>query len=131
MARPILVVEDDADIRELMSLILESEGHVIVTAANGVQAFKLAQEHQPWLILLDLMMPVMGGEEFRRAQLASRFLKRIPVVVLSAHPDARNIAKRMKAIACLTKPLDFDALLTLCSRRALHTQTSTDSRVRQ
>jgi CheY-like chemotaxis protein len=119
MPRPILVVEDDADIRELMGIMLEGAGHVVVTASNGMQAFNLAQEHQPGLILLDLMMPVMGGEEFRRAQLASKFIKRIPVVVLSAHPDARSIARRMKAVACLTKPLDFDALLTLCARQTL------------
>ncbi len=117
MPRPILVVEDDADIRELMGIMLEGAGHTVITASNGMQAFNLAQEHQPLLILLDLMMPVMGGEEFRRAQLASRFIKGIPVIVLSAHPDARSIAKRMKAIACLTKPVDFDRLLTLCARQ--------------
>jgi CheY-like chemotaxis protein len=101
-----------------MSLMLEAQGHVVVTASNGMQAFNLAQTHQPALILLDLMMPVMGGEEFRRAQLASRFIRQIPVAVLSARPDARSIAKRMNAVACLTKPLDFDALLTLCARQA-------------
>ena len=113
MGRPILLVEDDMDSRQMLALILQSRGHEVVTATNGMEAFNLACHHQPALILLDLMMPIMSGEEFRQAQLENATIKKIPVVVISAHHDAPRIAKRMKAAGCLRKPVDFDALLQM------------------
>jgi CheY-like chemotaxis protein len=107
---PILLVEDDPDLRLMMATSLEMEGASVITAANGVEAFNLARRHNPSLIILDLMMPVMTGEEFRRAQLANDAIRKIPVLVVSAHFDAPHIAKRMKAVGCFTKPLDLDAL---------------------
>ena len=107
---PILLVEDDEDSRGMLATFLEMAGFHVVTAANGMEAFNLARQHRPSLILLDLMMPVMSGEEFRKAQLANREIRRIPVLVVSAHHEASRIAKRMKAVGCLPKPLDVDAL---------------------
>ena len=114
--QPILLVEDDPDTRTMMTAILEIEGHHVVTATNGVEAFNLARTHRPALILLDLMMPTMTGEEFRRAQLANSDIRRIPVIVLSAHPNAHRIARRMRASGCFGKPVDFDALSKAVSR---------------
>jgi CheY-like chemotaxis protein len=108
--RPILLVEDDPDSRAMLATVLEMAGRMVVTATNGMEAYNLARQHRPALILLDLMMPVMTGEEFRRAQLANAEIRRIPVIILSAHHEARSIAKRMKAAGCLPKPVDFDAL---------------------
>jgi CheY-like chemotaxis protein len=116
--RPILLVEDDADLRLMMTTVLELEGEQVVAARNGVEAFNLARAHKPRLIVLDLMMPTMTGEEFRRAQLANEDIRKIPVVVVSAHHDAPRIARRMKAAGCLTKPVDFDALSALLKRRS-------------
>ena len=113
---PILVVEDDRDSRQLLAMLLEHQGHSVVTAQDGMQALNVAREHRPALILLDLMMPVMSGEEFRHAQLQDTRIRSIPVVVISAHHDARNIAKRMKVAGCVQKPLDYEALLDLCAR---------------
>ena len=67
MTRSILVVDDDPDSLQLLALILQNDGHEVVTATNGMEAFNLACEHLPFLILLDLMMPIMSGEEFRNA----------------------------------------------------------------
>ena len=121
MLRPILLVEDDPDLRAMMTTVLELEGAPVVVASNGMEAFNLARAHQPSLIILDLMMPVMTGEEFRKAQLANEEIRKIPVVVVSAHHEARRIARRMRATACLTKPLDFDALSAVVRRRGLKT----------
>ena len=107
---PILLVEDDRDTRTMMTMALEMAGHQVVAAANGVEAFTLARAHRPALILLDLMMPAMSGEQFRAAQLASEHLRAIPVVVVSAHPHAHRIARQMKASACIGKPVDFKVL---------------------
>jgi CheY-like chemotaxis protein len=90
--------------------VLSFTGRSVVTACNGMEAYNLARQHHPSLIILDLMMPVMTGEEFRRAQLASSDIRRIPVVILSAHHDARSIAKRLKAAGVLMKPVDFEDL---------------------
>ena len=114
--RPILVVEDDHDSRQLLAMVLENQGHNVVTATDGMQALNVAREQRPALILLDLMMPIMSGEEFRRAQLLDSRIRSIPVVVISAHHDARNIAKRMKVAGYVQKPVDYDALLDLCAR---------------
>lgn len=117
-ARPILLVEDDDDSREMLATVLGFSGRNVVTACNGMEAYNLARQHHPSLIILDLMMPVMSGEEFRRAQLANADIRRIPVLILSAHHDARKIAKRMKAAGCLMKPVDFEDLGRLVNRLA-------------
>jgi len=101
----------------MLATALELDGHTVATAANGAEAFTLAREHHPCLILLDLMMPVMSGEAFRRAQLQAPDIRAIPVLVISAHPDAPQIARDMQAIGCLTKPVDFDALAEVVRSR--------------
>jgi two-component system alkaline phosphatase synthesis response regulator PhoP len=111
--RSILLVEDDPDSRIMMTAALEFEGYRVIPASNGVEGLRLAQEHKPELILLDLMMPVMAGEEFRQRQLKDRDIRKIPVVIVSAQYDAPIAAKRLKAMGCIGKPVDFDALTTL------------------
>jgi CheY-like chemotaxis protein len=109
---PILIVEDDADLREMMAQLLTLEGFRASTVANGREALEyLSQGDKPDVILLDLMMPVMDGWEFRRQQQASADLSRVPVIVLSALDQTR--AADVNAVAFLKKPLDFDRLLEL------------------
>jgi two-component system sensor histidine kinase ChiS len=112
-AHPILVIEDDPDLLLMLATALELEGQRVVTAANGIDAFRLAQLHRPALIVLDLMLPVMSGEDFRRKQLASEALKDIPVLVVSARYDAPAIAERIRAIGCMTKPVDLETFAAL------------------
>lgn len=108
----ILVVEDNDDVREMMAVTLELEGHEVATAVNGRDALnKLHSGEKPCLILLDLMMPVMNGWEFRRAleRDPDPTLRNVPVVVVSA--ATREMAKNTEAVAYLPKPLDMDRLL--------------------
>ena len=114
--QPILLVEDDADSRTMLTLSLEFAGYVVVTATNGAEAYNMARQHQPVLILLDLMMPVMTGEEFRRVQVANPEIRKIPVIILSAHHECHLIAKRLKAVGSLAKPVDLDALAAVIRR---------------
>src|SRR5438067_1769607 len=82
---PVLIIEDDADLRDMMAQLLSLEGFQSVAVSNGREALDyLGQGVLPDVILLDLMMPVMDGWEFRRKQQADRALADIPVVVLSA-----------------------------------------------
>jgi len=111
-ACPVLIVEDDEDLRDMMAQMLSIEGFTAATVANGREA--LAYLHRaptPNLILLDLMMPVMDGWEFRRRQQADPAIARVPVIVLSALDPGR--ASNVNAAAFLKKPLDFDRLLQL------------------
>jgi CheY-like chemotaxis protein len=110
---PVLIVEDDADLRTMMAELLTLEGYTAAAVANGREAldYLLDGHDQPSVILLDLMMPVMDGWEFRRAMKDDPKLADLPVIVLSALDQ--SIARGVDSVAYLKKPLDFDRLLTL------------------
>ena len=112
---PVLIVEDDSDLREMMAQLLTLEGFQSATVANGQEALKyLSGGDTPNVILLDLMMPVMDGWEFRREQQRDPKLADVPVIVLSALDQTR--VGDIGAAAFLKKPLDFDRLLELVRR---------------
>ncbi len=107
----ILVVDDDSDIRETLLEFLEGEGHVVRGAANGQEALDRLRQARASVILLDLMMPVMDGFEFRKQQLADPALRDIPVIVVSAGGNCERSARELGAHGCVTKPLDVTKLL--------------------
>ena len=109
----VLLVEDDADIQEAMVDILTDEGFAVRVANNGQDALNaLAEPHyRPQVILLDLMMPVMDGHEFRRRQVAHAGWRDISVVVISADRNARDKSLQMAAQGFLPKPINLDDLL--------------------
>jgi CheY-like chemotaxis protein len=117
----ILVVEDEHDIRVCLRDALENEGYVVLSAANGISAQEvLTRIHPPDLILLDWMMPLMGGEEFMAFLRSDPVLSQVPVVVMSAFPEKAipyGIGRFLK------KPLDIENLLNVvsksCTRRKL------------
>ena len=103
----ILLVDDDEDIRETIADVLDREGYQTLVAANGKEALALLEkQHQPKLILLDMMMPVMDGLEFRRAQVARAEWADVPVVMLTA-----SGAKAAEGLPTLTKPVTIEDLL--------------------
>ena len=112
---PVLIVEDDVELRDMMAQLLTLEGFVATAVANGREALEyLRKGDRPDIILLDLMMPVMDGWEFRRKQQSDPTLATVPVVVLSALDHRR--AAEVDAVAFQKKPLDFDRLLELVRR---------------
>jgi CheY-like chemotaxis protein len=116
--RPVLIVEDDADLREMMAQLLTLEGYQIETVANGREALEyLNDAPRPDVILLDLMMPIMDGWEFRRRQQDDPALADVPVIVLTALDQAQARASDLNGVDFLKKPLDFDRLLELVRRR--------------
>jgi CheY-like chemotaxis protein len=111
MSGTVLLVEDDADIRQDLAELLADEGWKVVTAADGAQALRLLRDGlRPALIILDLMMPVMNGWDFRAAQLADPHLAKIPVVIVSGAADLVDHAKALNASGFLTKPIALDRL---------------------
>jgi CheY-like chemotaxis protein len=111
----ILVVDDDYDIRETLTQVLQTEGYRVEMAANGQEALDRLKEKGADLVLLDLRMPVMNGWQFRKAQLRDPKLVAIPVVVISAEPMLRHTREQLKA-ECITKPVLLDRLLATVNR---------------
>jgi CheY-like chemotaxis protein len=115
----VLIVEDDTDVREMMDLLLTSIGYRTVTAPNGAIALERLRQDRPCMVLLDLMMPVMTGWEFRERQLADPQLASIPVLCMSAVYQPEEVKTQLR-VKCLAKPLDFgrliDEITTTCGR---------------
>ena len=108
----ILVIDDDNDLREIISVVLAAEGHEVRAAVDGVAALaELRRGDRPSLILLDMMMPRLDGEGFMRALRTDPSLADVPVVILTAHPGARQEATAMGAAGCLLKPVELAELL--------------------
>jgi CheY-like chemotaxis protein len=113
-----MVVEDDADIREGLTALLEAEGYTVVAVGDGREALDALQNGsaQPGLILLDLMMPRMNGWQFLEALDQSPDIARVPIVVTSAHREKdQNISDSAlnRRVAFLRKPVDIKVLLEL------------------
>ncbi len=111
--KTVLVVDDDRDIRDVLTDALEAEGYLVVTAADGQEALNWLRSaaERPCIILLDLMMPRMDGVQFRTELLNDGELAHIPVVVLSADPSAIVAAKSLSFAGSLRKPVPLEALL--------------------
>ena len=109
----VLVIDDDADSRDAIQMLLEEEGYSVATAADGTAALEKLATLSPRLILLDLCMPVMDGAAFRERQMKDDSLAAIPTVVMTARAAPGRAAAPLLARACLAKPIDFDELLTI------------------
>ena len=106
----VLLVEDNDDVRDMMSVALQLAGIAVLTARHGREALDILDSSDPpCLILLDLMMPVMDGWQFRDALNSDPRRARIPVVVVSAM--AEDLAAGLGATAFLPKPVDIDQML--------------------
>ena len=114
----VLVVDDDVDIREAITEVLEDNGYRAIGAANGREAFDRlkAEPEKPCAILLDIMMPVMDGWQFRAEQQQDPELSTIPVVVVTAHADISEAVSRMDPAAAMKKPIQLTELLALIAK---------------
>jgi|SRR5580704_1056246 CheY-like chemotaxis protein len=114
-ARRVLVIDDDDDICDTLRELLEEHGHAVLCASNGHEALDVlhAASPLPDVILLDLMMPVMNGWEFRGCQKKDPALATIPVVVITATGSARERAGLMGVDEILLKPIHLDQLLAV------------------
>ncbi|WP_437487430.1 response regulator [Sorangium sp. So ce1014] len=113
----ILVVEDDLDIRSILSQLLVFEGYDVDEASDGAEALAmLRKDPLPALILLDLMMPIMDGWQLRAELQRDPTLSSVPVVIVSADVRAEQEASRLRVAGLLKKPLQIEPLLELVHR---------------
>jgi CheY-like chemotaxis protein len=112
----LLVVDDDQDMADLLTDVLQSPARGVRVAHDGREGLKMVAQHRPDLILMDVEMPVLGGPE-----MAARMLirncgeEKIPIILLSGVLDLARIAARVGTPYFLSKPYTLDALLTVVS----------------
>jgi two-component system, chemotaxis family, chemotaxis protein CheY len=115
-SEPVLIVDDDADLREALRDTLEAEGYAVAEARDGGEALGyLATHPKTPLVLLDWNMAPMNGEQFMEERAKAPALQLVPVVLLTA--DARVAPERLAGLAGhLKKPVDLDALFALVAK---------------
>jgi two-component system response regulator GlrR len=110
----VLVADDDPSIRAVVTGALEDEGYRVEAVTSGNQALRVLQTVQPRVLLLDMQMP--GGDGWLVARALHARGLHIPIVVMTASPNARAWARELHAAACLAKPFDIVDLLTVVER---------------
>jgi CheY-like chemotaxis protein len=117
----VLVLEDVADSRDALKLLLESEGYEVTAAANGVEALRTMQTFRPCVAIADIIMPTMDGLSFRQELLKRAEVAATPVVALTGHEGLRRHALTEGFAAALLKPVRPEELTALvaghCSER--------------
>ncbi|HMC68698.1 MAG TPA: response regulator transcription factor [Mycobacteriales bacterium] len=124
-AAEVLVVDDDPQLREALSRALQLEGYQVVTASNGAQALEAVSRHRPDLMVLDVMMPYVGGLDVCRTLRQRR--DKLPILVLTARDEVGDRVAGLDAGAddYLTKPFALEELRARI--RALLRRTATDT----
>jgi CheY-like chemotaxis protein len=114
VGKRILIIEDEEDIREILKEFFEGEGFDVLTAVHGMDAMRVLEEKgNPNLILIDLMMPVMSGEEFIEKKKTIPHLCDIPTVIMSADHRTQAKAAALGIKWAINKPLELSALVSI------------------
>ena len=117
--RRILITDDDPSVRHMLARILLDEGYETISAADGEACLRIAETTEVDLVLLDLKMTGISGEETLKSLGASK--PNLPVVVITAYPRPRHEIGRVSAL--LQKPLDFQALLETIKNLLIRKET--------
>lgn len=104
----ILIVEDNADLRESLEELLQHQGFAVEGAENGAEALEKMKAELPGLIILDLLMPIMGGAEMYAHMQRDERLKQVPVIVSTSDPS-----RAPEGSVIIRKPVDLDRLLRM------------------
>lgn len=108
--RPILVVDDDHNLRQTIQWVLEEEGFSVSTAADGQEAVEQAMAQQHGLVILDMGLPLLDGSEVA-AQVHARYGAAVPIILITADGHAEEKSRRVGAASFLRKPFDIDDLV--------------------
>jgi len=115
----VLLVDDEQDVRDLVSEILSRAGYTVRTASDGRDAIEVLDHVRPRVIIMDLQMPIMNGAEFRQAQRRNREWIKIPTVVMTGTTDEPLLDLAIEET--LKKPVRAFKLLEIVGRHAIHT----------
>jgi DNA-binding response OmpR family regulator len=106
----IVLIDDEFGLSDVLSATLSDAGYRVFAAVNGVQGLQVMAEHPPDLVLLDYMMPILDGPGVLQAMRADEKLALVPVILMSAMPEAVVQRRTTDYAAFLRKPFDFEAL---------------------
>lgn len=111
MAYSVLIVDDDKELRTIYRIILERQDYVVYEAGNGAEALKFLMNQTPDVMVMDMLMPMLGGEAVMQRIRQMPSLKNMRVVVLTAYPRFRDSALQHEADHFLVKPIKPKDLL--------------------
>lgn len=106
-----MICDDDQGILEMMEMIMEDYGYDVCTEANSMQLIKTMEREKPDLLLLDIWMPVLSGDQVLKNLRASSAFQFLPVIMYSASAEGAVIAKKSGSDDYLAKPFDIDVLV--------------------
>jgi CheY-like chemotaxis protein len=115
MAYSVLIVDDDKELRTIYRMILEKEGYTIHEATNGAEALQFLMNNTPDLIIMDMLMPMLGGEAVMQRIQQMPALSQVRTLVLTAYPRFRESAIHFRADQFLVKPIKPTDLLLAVS----------------
>jgi DNA-binding response OmpR family regulator len=110
--KKILVCDDDEGILDMVSFVLEDSGYEVIPERNSMNVYSQIEKEQPDLLLLDLWMPVLSGDQVLRVLKGNADTKDLPVIIISASTEGQKIAQDAGASDFLAKPFDIDQLVT-------------------
>ncbi|MCU1289913.1 MAG: two-component system response regulator [Acidobacteria bacterium] len=121
MSVKVLIVEDNADYRELIDFFLKLKGFEVIIATDGLEAIELANSEMPHIILMDLNLPVLDGWEATKIISQNQATANIPIIAVSANcnSDYNNDILKAGAVGCVQKPVDIESLPDLILSYAL------------
>lgn len=109
--KKIIVCDDDQGILDVLQMLLETEGFTVFTEINSTNLIKQIQSNAPDLVLLDLWMPLLSGDQVLKSIRSTEGIKELPVIVLSASVDGNDIASDAGANDFVAKPFDLDDII--------------------
>jgi len=112
MSKKILVVDDEEELRDFISMRLEANGYEVVTAGNGIEGLKVVVDEKPDLIISDVLMPEMDGFAFYKILKEDEATKDIPVLILTARGKMEDTFRVLGVDDFLSKPFQADELLS-------------------
>ncbi|WP_162618769.1 response regulator [Pedobacter yulinensis] len=112
----ILVCDDDEAILDVTTLVLEDSGYEVTPVIESTRIYEVIDRFKPDLLLLDLWMPDLSGEDITRFVKTDEALRGIPVIIISASSEGRRIAEEIRADGFLPKPFDIDSLVEMVAR---------------
>jgi CheY-like chemotaxis protein len=111
MSRSVLIVDDDAGLRQLYRMALDQEGYEVTEASNGAEALREVMSRTPDVIIMDMLMPMLGGEAVMKRIQQMPTMQNVKIIVVTAYPRFRESAEFMRADQFLIKPVKPDDVL--------------------
>ncbi|MDQ1142902.1 response regulator [Pedobacter agri] len=111
MNRKIVICDDDLDIVEMLEIVLEDSNLEVITETDSRKVIELISDNHPDVILLDLWMPVITGDQVVKQIRSDNSIANIPILIMSAAQDGHQIAQEVGANGFISKPFDIDQLI--------------------